>query len=362
VAKQSWLIPDGADRERMLDMDRQIKPVRAACFVLMAVALLACVPWMGWTTLVPLPIIGAMYELIAPRLQRARHPEYLLFAAWSASQVMIALSVAAAGGPQLLGLAWLAIPLVTLSARFSLHGVAIGLAFTLMLVLAVGFGVDARAVIRDPPLLIVAMTMMVSVTMFQTVLTRSDVKYRAEAMLDPLTRMLNRNALSRRTAELAQQAAVRGEPIAVIVGDVDRFKRINDEHGHAVGDAALRDVADALRETLRAFDLVYRTGGEEFVVLLPGASETYATEVAQRLRQAVAERPCGGHALTMSFGVAASDANGFDYDAVFARADRALYEAKRSGRDRVCGSGSRAYPSATHAEASSALGRGRSAA
>jgi diguanylate cyclase (GGDEF)-like protein len=347
VVTQSWLIPDGVDRERMLDMDRQIKPVRGACFVLMAVALLACVPWwMNWSTLVPLPIIGAMYGAVTPRLQRARHPEYLLFAAWSATQALIAVSVAVAGGPRLLGLAWLAIPLITLSARFSLHGVAVGLAFTLVLVVAVGFGMDARAVINDPPLLIVPITMMVSITLFQTVLTRSDVKFRAEAMLDPLTRMLNRNALGRRTAELAQQAMVRGEPIAVIVGDVDHFKRINDEHGHAVGDAALRDIADALREALRAFDLVYRTGGEEFVVLLPGANEAFAAEVAQKLRRAVAARPCGAHAVTMSFGVAASDARGFDYDAVFAQADLALYEAKSSGRDRVCSPGSRAHADA----------------
>lgn len=340
MATQGWLIPDGVDRERMLDMDRQIKPVRKACFVLMAFALAACVPWLGWTTLLPLPIIGVMYEAIAPRLQRARHPEHLLFAGWSAAQVMIAVSVMIAGGPRLIGLPWLAIPLITLSARFSLRGVGIGLVLTAILVLAVGFGVDARAVIDTPPLLIVPMTMMVSITMFQTVLTRSDVKYRAEAMLDPLTHMLNRNALGRRTAELAQQATVRGEPIAVIVGDVDQFKRINDEHGHDVGDAALRDIAAALREALRAFDLVYRTGGEEFVVLLPGATEAYADDVAHKLRRAVAAAPCGGHAMTMSFGVAASDASGFDYAVVFAQADRALYQAKRNGRDCVCSSGS----------------------
>jgi len=211
----------------------------------------------------------------------------------------------------------------------------------LVLVLAVGFGVDARAVIDNPALLIAPITLMVSVTMFQTVLMRSDVKYRAEAKLDPLTRMLNRNALGHRAAELEHQAKVRGEPVAVIVGDVDGFKRINDEHGHADGDASLRDIADALRNALRAFDLVYRTGGEEFVVLLPGANEAHAVEIAEKLRRAVAARPCGGHALTMSFGVAASEGHGFDYNAVFARADRALYQAKSSGRDRVCSTGSR---------------------
>jgi diguanylate cyclase (GGDEF)-like protein len=256
---------------------------------------------------------------------------------------MIAVSVAVAGGPPLLGLTWLAIPLVTLSARFSLHGVAVGLGLTVVLLLTVGFSVDAHAVIHDPPVLIAPITMMVSITMFQTVITRSDVKFRAEAMLDPLTSMLNRNALGRRTAELTQQATVRGEPIAVIVGDVDHFKCINDEYGHADGDTALRDIAEALRETLRAFDLVYRTGGEEFVVLLPGADEMYAVDVAEKLRRAVAARSCGGHLVTMSFGVVASDADGFDYDAVFAQADRALYRAKGSGRNCVRNAGISAH-------------------
>lgn len=320
-------------------MDRQIRPVRRACFIVMAGALAVCVPWLGWFALVPLPIVSAMYAVIAPRLRRAKHPEYLLFAAWSASQLMIAASVALAGGPRQAGLAWLAIPLITLSARFSERGIAVGVAFTMGLVLAVGFGVDARAVIDDPPLLIGPMTMMVSITMFQRVLTRSDVKYRAEAMLDPLTGLLNRNALDHRAAERVQQATISGEPVGLILGDVDRFKRINDEHGHACGDAALRDIADALRKSLRAFDLVYRARGEEFAVLLPGAAEERAAGVAETLRRAVAARPCGGHAVTMSFGVAASPGHGFDYDAVLAQADRALYRAKRGGRDRVYGAG-----------------------
>ena len=81
--------------------------------------------------------------------------------------------------------------------------------------------------------------------------------------------MLNRNALRTRVDELAHQAKIINQPIGIIVGDVDHFKRVNDIHGHAAGDAVLRDVAYALRKQLRAFELVYRLGGEEFLVLLP---------------------------------------------------------------------------------------------
>jgi diguanylate cyclase (GGDEF)-like protein len=148
--------------------------------------------------------------------------------------------------------------------------------------------------------------------------------------------MLNRKALVQRVEELAQQSQITTQPIGLIVGDIDHFKQVNDSHGHAAGDAVLKDVACELRKTLRAFDLFYRTGGEEFLVLLPGADVHSAIELAEALRLAVDAGPHGGHRVTMSFGAAASSAGEpFDYDAVFARADAALYEAKHSGRNHV---------------------------
>jgi diguanylate cyclase (GGDEF)-like protein len=153
---------------------------------------------------------------------------------------------------------------------------------------------------------IAPIALMIAVAMFQTVLMRSDVKHRADAVIDPLTGMLNRTALGRRAEELAQQSQITRQPIGLIAGDIDHFKQINDSHGHAAGDAVLRDVAHELRTTLRAFDLFYRTGGEEFLVLLPGADLAHATELAEALRAAVARAPLGGHDVTMSFGVAAS--------------------------------------------------------
>jgi len=192
-------------------------------------------------------------------------------------------------------------------------------------------------VISEPTLVIAPIALMIAVAMFQTVLMRSDVKHRAEAVIDPLTGMLNRTALGRRAEELAQQSQITSEPVGLIAGDIDHFKQINDSHGHAAGDAVLKEVAYELRKTLRAFDLFYRTGGEEFLVLLPGADLAHATELAEALRVAVAHAPLGGHSVTMSFGVGASAPDeAFDFDVVFGAADAALYEAKHSGRNRVC--------------------------
>jgi diguanylate cyclase (GGDEF)-like protein len=174
--------------------------------------------------------------------------------------------------------------------------------------------------------------------MLSTALMRSDLEHRSEAVIDPLTGMLNRNALSSRVAELAPQSQLSGEPIGLILADLDHFKQVNDSLGHAIGDAVLKDVAYVLRKQLRAFDLAYRLGGEEFLVLLPGADSAQTEALAEQLREAVSAGSVGGGVdVTISLGVSASErGQAFDYAAVFAEADAALYEAKRLGRDRVC--------------------------
>jgi diguanylate cyclase (GGDEF)-like protein len=336
MEKGSWLFPGGIDRERMLDMDRQLRTVRRAVFGILAIALVASGPQLGWWTLIPVVLAVVVFRIGDARIPKAKRPEYLLLASWAASQVIMAASVALSGGPNVPTMAWFAIPLLTLGARFSHRGIIVGSALTIVLLLAVAFGVDAQAVIDNPPLVIAPVALMISVAMFQTVLMRSDVKHRAEAVIDPLTGMLNRNALGPRVDELAQQSLVTRQPIGLIVGDIDHFKDINDSHGHAVGDAVLKDVAYHLRKTLRAFDLSYRTGGEEFLVLLPGADLEAATNLAEILRAAVASERHDGHRITMSFGAAASSGQqGFYYETVFAEADAALYQAKHGGRNRV---------------------------
>ena len=115
-----------------------------------------------------------------------------------------------------------------------------------------------------------------------------------------------------------------------------RSRRVNDTHGHAAGDAVLKDVAYILRRELRAYDLAYRVGGEGFLVLLPGATLREAAIAADSLREAVAARPLAGHRVTMSFGVAASEpGTAFDAMRVTGDADAALYQAKAAGRNCV---------------------------
>jgi diguanylate cyclase (GGDEF)-like protein len=208
----------------------------------------------------------------------------------------------------------------------------------MLLVLAVAFGVDAAAVIADPALVIAPFALVLCCAMLSTPLMRSDIQHRSDAVIDQLTGLLNRKALGVRTLELAQQSAVTGEPVGLIVGDLDHFKAVNDLSGHTVGDLVLKQVAYLLRKQLRAFDLAYRLGGEEFLILLPGSDLEHSIELAGRLCQAIAAGPLAdGVSVTMSFGVGASErGETFDYGLVFATADEALYRAKRDGRNQVC--------------------------
>ncbi len=337
---------DGTDRERMLDMDRRLQPVRRMAFGVVALALIACGPWLGWWTVVPVALAAVVFRLADKYMDRLANPEYAIFAAWIGSQVIIATSVAMTGGPNVPTMSWFAIPIVTLASRFSTRGIVLGVAITLGLMIAVAFGVDAQAVIDYPPKLIAPLALVIAVTIFSIALMRSDIHHRSEAVIDPLTGMLNRKALEVRVEELEQQSEFTGEPIGVVVGDIDDFKQVNDRFGHPRGDAALKEVAYLLRKQLRAFDLAYRLGGEEFLVLLPGAKLEESTSVAEQLRAAVsANEMIDDLPLTMSFGVSASSGGTrFDYRRVFAEADEALYAAKAGGRNCVRTPGQVAEP------------------
>jgi diguanylate cyclase (GGDEF)-like protein len=335
----SWLLGEATERERMLDMERLLAPVRRRSFAVMAAALVLCGPWLGWWTLLLLAVAAILFTAADRALEVIPKPEYLLFAAWAGSQLMITVAAILTGGPHSPAMDWFAIPIVTLSARFPQRGVLLGLAVTLGLMVTVAFATDASAVTAHPPLLVMPIALAAAVAILSTALMQSDVIHRSEAVLDPLTGMLNRNSLKDRTLELAHQSQRTGQPVGLIVGDLDHFKQINDSHGHAAGDAVLQDVAYLLRKQLRAFDLAYRIGGEEFLVLLPGADLEQSAAMAERLRQGVqADTVGGGLRVTMSFGVSASRREGaFDFKRVCEQADSALYEAKRSGRNKVCG-------------------------
>jgi diguanylate cyclase (GGDEF)-like protein len=340
-AQSSWLCRDDFDRERMLDMEERVRPFRQRTLLILAVAILGTAPWTGWWPLLFLIPASLFFGVADGLMPRASRPEYLMFAAWIGSELTIAGAVSLAGGPREAALSWLAIPVMTLSSRFSMPAVVAGVLVAITCVLAVAFGVDTQAVIASPELVVAPLALILCVAVLSTPLMRSDIQHRSDAVIDQLTGMLNRKALSARVHELDQQSEVTGEPVGVIVADLDHFKSINDTRGHTVGDVVLREVAYMLRKHLRAFDLAYRLGGEEFVILVPGSDLKRTADLAHRLREGIcAEHLTGGIRVTMSLGVAASEHDErFHYNEVFTAADAALYRAKRAGRNRVCMAG-----------------------
>ena len=162
----------------------------------------------------------------------------------------------------------------------------------------------------------------------------------AAGCTDPLTGCLNRRAFTHQAQKSLSSARSTGQSLAVIMLDIDRFKAVNDLHGHAVGDRAINAVVHTVLTSVRLKDHLCRMGGEEFALMLPGESIESASRVAERIRAAVeltpiTPRPGSTLSLTISLGVACLkplDASVFD---VLGRADRALMNAKATGRNRV---------------------------
>jgi diguanylate cyclase (GGDEF)-like protein/PAS domain S-box-containing protein len=170
-----------------------------------------------------------------------------------------------------------------------------------------------------------------------TVRVEEDRRTRHEADTDPLTGLANRRALERTLASALARASARGRVTAVLMLDLDGFKAINDSHGHAAGDAALREVARRLRRCVRERDLVARLGGDEFVVLLTdvGGTSGAAQEACERVDAALAQPIAleqGEMTLRAAIGVATFPGDGADAPSLLAFADRAMYAAKHRRR------------------------------
>jgi len=161
------------------------------------------------------------------------------------------------------------------------------------------------------------------------------------AHIDPLTRLPRRHVFEERLRSELARVARSGGQFAVIIADIDHFKRLNDRYGHSAGDRVLADVAGALASTARTADLVARYGGEEFAILLPDTTPDAAYAAAERLRGAVADVrsvfPAGRASVTLSAGISAVTGGAVPEDSsrVIAAADGALYEAKRAGRNQT---------------------------
>ena len=157
-----------------------------------------------------------------------------------------------------------------------------------------------------------------------------------DAITDGLTGVYNHRHLHERLAEEVESAAERGAELTLLFLDLDHFKEFNDRHGHSAGDTALRGVAQIIESSIRHVDLAARYGGEEFAVILVDTDAAAGRRIAERIRRRVAgDSHAGAGRLSISIGMATFPADADSAEAVLQRADAAMYEAKRLGRDRV---------------------------
>jgi diguanylate cyclase (GGDEF)-like protein len=337
TADTLFSIHEEARRERLLDMEQRVRPYRAACFAILALALALGGSSTDWWWVLPLAAGLAGFAVADRFMQASSHPAVWIAGAWTALPVLLAVAVLVTGESTSPVLVWFALPAVTLGFRFEPRGMVFGTAFILVMFAASAVVPDPAAALAHRQTLIAAAALIVSTVILSGALVESDRAHRRRSTLDPLTGLFNRNALEQRLGELNGQPCNHEEGLshALLLCDLDHFKQVNDRLGHAAGDAVLQDVAYTMRATLRAGDSIYRVGGEEILVVLPGAGRESALEIAERLRAEVRDRRPVGVEVTVSIGVAVSEPDFVDTDDLVSRADAALYAAKAAGRDKV---------------------------
>jgi len=334
--RSSWICRTEEERARVVAMHNLLVPANRKIALAGIVSFLICVPRLPPSVIVILAASFGVLAVISQNLSRWRRPEIVMVYATAGIETADAVAMALAH-VQLSGAMTLLLwPLMSFNARYPRRVAIAGTAFTVLLLIAVDLVSAPGGVLADPLTLTIPLAVVIAVATVSSATRESDIEHMRRAVLDPLTGLLNRSALGARVNELAQRSTYAGLGVAVLLGDIDSFKAINDRHGHQRGDEVLHGVADRLREELRAFDLLYRIGGEEFVVLAPGATLAEGIELAERLRLAVERAPVSGLAVTISWGASASQpGERFDWEELYRAADTAMYEAKRAGRNRV---------------------------
>jgi diguanylate cyclase (GGDEF)-like protein len=328
---------DHARRERLLDMEVRLRPYRFACFAILAVGLAAFSSELGWWWTIPLAAGLGGFAVADVFMRNSAHPALWIATAWGILPLLLADAVVTTGGAESPALMWFALPAVTLGARFEPRGIVLGTAYILALLGLSTYVLDAGTTVAHGQAVMAAVGLVLCTVILSGALVESERAHRRRSTLDPLTGLFNRNALDQRLSELDGQPTGEsgGASHALLLCDLDNFKRVNDRLGHAAGDTVLQEVAYTMRSALRAGDSIYRIGGEEILVVLPGATEADAVGVAERLRRAVRERRPAGVPVTISVGVAVSKTGPLDTDELVGLADAALYSAKAAGRDRV---------------------------
>ncbi|MCZ2826707.1 GGDEF domain-containing protein [Modestobacter sp. VKM Ac-2981] len=323
------------DQRRYRDMHARMRKGHLFGVALGSMTLLSSI-WYGPWLLVMFVITGATMALGLAVTDRARHPEVAGAATFMLLQIAMAVQVALTGGLGSPLLTLLVVPLFTQAVLFRPQVLLTAVSGCGLLAVAATLGATLLPRTEPaPPWLVLPgfFAVLGCLALAGHFLATSDLTARDGAVVDPLTGLFNRASLTDRFADARAQARALDRELGLVVLDLDHFKVVNDSHGHARGDEVLQAFADRLRTAVRSTDLVYRMGGEEFLVLLPGHDQPEAVAVAERIRASVAAAPLAGLSVTVSAGVTSARDEALSLRAMTDAADRALYAAKRGGRN-----------------------------
>jgi len=335
---------------RVVEASDRVRRSRILIWGVIGLAIAAFSPWNGWWVLLLFIPAGINLAILELMLTRSEHPERWAFGTLVFLMTLFAAAIPLTGGADSAVIPLVIIPAAVAPMRFREPVVLVFGMITAATILAFTFGFDFSGAVADPRMPGTAIALLVCVTLANWALVEAEMTQRDAAVLDPLTGLLNRKALDARALEIEQQAHLTGESVALVTADLDGFKNVNDSHGHDRGDAVLQSVAYEMRKALRSFELIYRLGGEEFLVMLPGVDVQEGVLVAERLRKTLEDSRPGGLRVTGSFGVSAAAGAEVSYAKLFKAADEALYEAKETGRNRVVSAGTPAITEVPLAE------------
>jgi len=319
----------------VVDTSVRVRRARLLGSAVIGLALIGLAPSLGWQLLVLFVLSTVNLVTLDLRMRRSARPEWVAVRSMLLTELIIAVAAGTTGGAGSPLLPWLVIPIGLTAARFRARVVAVGTAIAAVTMLAMVAIVDPSGFSEHTAAIVASLALLGNIAAITAALQGAELQHRGDAVLDPLTGLLNRKALRVRFDEITAQARLQDAPVCVIEFDLDSFKAVNDAYGHERGDAVLRDVTYEMRKVLRSFELMYRLGGEEFLVVLPGVDIREGAAIAERLRAAVEAALPGGLSITVSAGVAAAQGTDVSYEDLFAAADAALYRAKDLGRNRV---------------------------
>lgn len=333
-----WLCPTKAHRARMLDMGPRVGRARTVAAVAVGVGMLATIGEVGWRAILLFAVGIANLATLDRRIQRAVRPERVVAASLLLIICLMGAAAGLTGGGVSPVLSLIVIPVAMTATRFRAQVVWAAAGFAALTAVAIAITGGVEHAVDHPLTMIVVFVLLVAVTAATTALMDAELQFRGQSVLDPLTGLLNRSGLEARFVEVGEQARLLERPVCLIMCDLDHFKRINDDHGHERGDTVLREVSYEMRKSLRSFELFYRLGGEEFLILLPGIDLPTGVKIAQSLRAAVEACRPAGLPITASFGVSAAIGEDIDFLSLYRAADHALYRAKHDGRNLVVSS------------------------